>query len=220
MEQKNEKENNEPKAAPAVKPACCGASSLSGCNFCRPLVYLLLIAAIALLAYQFLTKKEADNNIPPPPVKTEPRTGVGKAIATLNSVEERAAALALTQFFSLLTNGAYDEAVALFSPDQDGLASIGSFTPAEEQADRARILSNYCTAVQSCLPVTILSSDMPAKDEFIFKVNFIKDDGTVWRLGPCCGATEEEMPPVSEFSYTVKKIAGRWQVVTPPQYQP
>jgi hypothetical protein len=39
-------------------------------------------------------------------------------------------------------------------------------------------------------------------------------------LGPCCGATEEEMPPQDEFVFKVKKINGEFKVITVPVYIP
>jgi len=42
--------------------------------------------------------------------------------------------------------------------------------------------------------------------EFRFIVEFKYDDGTLIMLGPCCGATETDMPPKSQFPYTVVRV--------------
>ncbi len=44
--------------------------------------------------------------------------------------------------------------------------------------------------------------------------------GTLFKLGPCYGATEAEMPPVWQFPYTVKKIDGQYRVMEGPVYLP
>jgi len=51
-------------------------------------------------------------------------------------------------------------------------------------------------------------------------VEFVWLDGTLFKLGPCCGATEAEMPPVWQFPYTVKKIDGQFKVMEGPVYIP
>ncbi len=51
-------------------------------------------------------------------------------------------------------------------------------------------------------------------------VRFLTPGGEVWTLGPCCGATEEEMPPVSEFTFTVRRTSNGSRVQTLPVYVP
>jgi hypothetical protein len=59
-----------------------------------------------------------------------------------------------------------------------------------------------------------------APGQFEFVVEFIWLDGTLFMLGPCCGATEAEIPPVWQFPYTVKKIDGMFKVIEGPVYVP
>lgn len=45
-------------------------------------------------------------------------------------------------------------------------------------------------------------------------------DGTLFVQGPCCGATETEEPPQSQFTFTVKKADNRFLVEELPVYVP
>ena len=136
--------------------------------------------------------------------------------------EEQAAADALTGFFNDLSSGLFDEAVPKFAPeinDPEAWSWIAGF--GEGGAERRDLaLKNYCAAIGSCLPARVVSSTSGEAGTFFFKVRFIKPDGDIFTLGPCCGATAEEMPPRDTFDYTVKKIDGTYKVITPPQYVP
>ena len=58
-------------------------------------------------------------------------------------------------------------------------------------------------------------------DSYIFQVEFNNPDGSLFVLGPCCGADETEMPPVSQFEYTVsRKAEGKFVVMNTPPYVP
>jgi hypothetical protein len=52
-------------------------------------------------------------------------------------------------------------------------------------------------------------------------VEFSLPDGTLFVLGPCCGATETEMPPVSSFAFRVQRQPdGAYAVLDLPPYVP
>ena len=55
-------------------------------------------------------------------------------------------------------------------------------------------------------------------DSCIFQVEFNNPGGSLFVLGPCSGANKTEMPPISQFEYTVSRNADRRFVVmnTPP----
>ena len=56
--------------------------------------------------------------------------------------------------------------------------------------------------------------------EFKFVVQFVNDNGTLFKMGPCCGASEEDMPTKSDFEYIVKKDNNGFIVITGPVYTP
>jgi hypothetical protein len=66
--------------------------------------------------------------------------------------------------------------------------------------------------------VTLLHQEA---DTYVFDVEFNNPDGSLFVRGPCCGATETEMPPESQFEYTVTKNAeGKFVVLNTPPYVP
>ena len=69
-----------------------------------------------------------------------------------------------------------------------------------------------------CLEVRSATFKELRGDSYIFQVEFSNPDGSLFVLGPCCGANETEMPPVSQFEYMVSRNADRRFVVmnTPP----
>jgi len=42
-------------------------------------------------------------------------------------------------------------------------------------------------------------------DSYVFQVKFNNPDGSLFILGPCCGASETGMPPVSQLKYAKPK---------------
>jgi hypothetical protein len=53
-----------------------------------------------------------------------------------------------------------------------------------------------------------------------FTVRFLTETGERFVLGPCCGATPEEMPPTEEFDFTVRQSGDTYRVVDLPVYVP
>jgi hypothetical protein len=125
----------------------------------------------------------------------------------------------LVAFFDLLNQGQYAEADELYGGDYEVLIY---YNPALDPGDHAALWRNACTINGAqCLPVRVATLKEQSGDEYIFTVEFNNTDGTLFVLGPCCGATENEMPPVSEFEYRVQKAADeRFVVLDPPVYVP
>ncbi len=127
----------------------------------------------------------------------------------------------LLAFFDSLKNEEFDKAVELFEPvGLDSWEWLENFSPAEERNNKALVLKNYCRATGTCLEANILKVEQNNENEFILSVEFLHDDGEVFVLGPCCGATEEEMPPVSKFDFRIHKNGDLFKVSTPPVYVP
>ncbi len=126
---------------------------------------------------------------------------------------------ALTSYFSLLHEGRYTEAIDYYGGDYEILRG---WNPDADGDDYVTLFTLGCTANGLiCLPVgNIVTEEQVSPTEFGFTVEFVNDDGTQFVRGPCCGATEEEMPPQSEFTYTVKKIDDKFLVQELPVYVP
>ncbi len=124
----------------------------------------------------------------------------------------------LISFFTLLHDGRYGEAAPLYGGPYDGFRENNPDIPKE---DYAALWQAVCTRQTLCLSVAgIVEEKQVAPDEFEFVIEFIWRDGTLFKFGPCCGATEAEIPPVWQFPYTVKKIDGQYRVMEGPVYLP
>jgi NAD-dependent dihydropyrimidine dehydrogenase PreA subunit len=66
-------------------------------------------------------------------------------------------------------------------------------------------MENACTINgYICLPVLAINFDRQVSlGVFLFRVEFQYADGTPYLLGPCCGASIEEMPPQGVFFFRV-----------------
>ena len=126
---------------------------------------------------------------------------------------------ALIAFFSRLHDKRYNEAVEYYGGPYDVLRD---WNPTVARNDYSTLFKNGCTMNGlKCLRIrTIVHEEQVSPTEFRFIVEFVNDDGTLFVRGPCCGTTETEMPPQTQFAYTVKKIEDRFLVQDLPVYVP
>ncbi len=125
----------------------------------------------------------------------------------------------LLTFFTLLHDGRYAEAVPLYGGSYDGMRNNNS--PVIPPDDYAALFESSCTNQRPCLLVAnIVDEEVVSQDEYKFMVEFVWIDGTLYKRGPCCGATETEMPPEWQFPYTVKIIDGQFKVMEEPVIMP
>lgn len=124
---------------------------------------------------------------------------------------------ALQAYFAALHRGNYDEAASLYGGSYEQLSV---FNPEIDIDDHAALFEYGCGLLM-CLDIkNIVDEQQLADDTFQFVVEFQNNDGSLFVLGPCCGATEEDMPPMSQFPYTVKKIDGQFLVQELPVFVP
>jgi hypothetical protein len=135
--------------------------------------------------------------------------------STSNELESARAAL--TSYFSLLHAGRYSEAIDHYGGDYEVLRG---WNPDVNGDDYITLFELGCTANGlMCLELGgVVGEEQVSATEFRFVVEFVNDDGTVFVLGPCCGATEEEMPPQRQFTFVVKKVDSRYLVQDLPVY--
>lgn len=133
--------------------------------------------------------------------------------------EADAARQTLIAFFSHLTRGEYAAADALYGGKYDQLRI---FNPDLDPADRSALWRNACeVSGLQCLKVNSAVLKRQAGNTFTFAVDFRRPDGSGFVLGPCCGATATEMPPVSHFDYRVQRTPeGGFVVLDLPVYMP
>lgn len=126
----------------------------------------------------------------------------------------------LTDYFRLLHEGQYAQAIPFYGGTYNLLQT---WNPDIVPTDFVNLWQHACEFNGlRCLPAGDLLSQMQTTPtEFHFLVEFQNDDGSLFVLGPCCGATEEEMPPVSQFEYTVVLgLNGQYRVLELPVYVP
>lgn len=126
---------------------------------------------------------------------------------------------ALQTFFSLLHDQRYSEAVQYYGGDYETLREWNPTVPGD---DHAKLFQNGCSqnGLQCLVIKTVLQEEEMSTGQYLFTVEFAQDDGSLFTRGPCCGATETEMPPVSQFAYTVRKVNGQFLVQELPVYVP
>jgi len=125
----------------------------------------------------------------------------------------------LIRFFALLNEQNYTEADALYGGSYEGLQNNN---PGVDPSDHAKLLENACEVNgHMCLPAGTAIFKELRDDMYVFRVEFNNPDGSLFVLGPCCGASETEMPPVSQFEYGVARNAGgKFLVMELPPYVP
>jgi len=126
---------------------------------------------------------------------------------------------ALINFFALLNKENYTEADALYGGSYEQLQV---FNPDADPSDHATLWASACEmSGLQCLKVRTATFKRLEGDTYVFQVEFNNADGSLFILGPCCGANETEMPPVSQFEYKVTRSAsGQFVVMDLPPYVP
>lgn len=125
----------------------------------------------------------------------------------------------LVNFLTLLHTKKYADATKLYGGDYEQLKVFNTEINTE---DHVALWTWACdNQLLQCLEVRSATFEQQVGDSYIFQVEFSNADGSLFVLGPCCGADETEMPPVSQFEYTVTRSTdGRFVVMNMPPYVP
>lgn len=137
----------------------------------------------------------------------------------LPAYEERLAEKTAAQFFLLLSEKDYAAADRLYGGDYSPIQSINPEIPPE---DHASLWKNACEVNGfQCLEIRqALRTEKFSLNEFFVTVEFNNPDGSLFVLGPCCGATEEQMPPRSQFDVFIIERDGNYLVTSLPVLLP
>jgi len=95
--------------------------------------------------------------------------------------------------------------------------------PSIDPSDHSALLKNACeTNGAQCFRVKSASLDKRiSKTDFVFRVDFVNDDGTLFVLGPCCDGNAIDIMPQSVFYFTVMKVnKNKFSVMDMPPYTP
>jgi hypothetical protein len=132
-----------------------------------------------------------------------------------------AAQTELVAYFANLANGDYAAAASAMTDNPDFWEMAKANNPEVDPDDQAGLLQAVCQFQTLCMTVhDVVQAEQLAEDEYQFVVRFDAGGGEIFVLGPCCGADETEMPPVSEFAYQVYKSGDSFRVAAEPLYVP
>ena len=124
-------------------------------------------------------------------------------------------------YFEHLRAGRYEEASQLYGGSYEVLIDNN---PTLDPEDHAALWRNACTSNGfQCLRVRSarLQADVSSEAEYRFVVEFSTPDDQLFVRGPCCGASETDMPPQSEFLFAVVRSEdGVYRVQDLPVYVP
>jgi hypothetical protein len=139
--------------------------------------------------------------------------------ATSTSSEADRAQDTLVDFLTMLNTKKYAEAVPLYGGDY---GQLQIFNPEIDSSNQVALWTWVCeNHLLQCLEVRSVTLTHQEGDASVFQVEFSNPDGSLFVLGPCCGANETEMPPVSQFEFTVvKDMEGKFVVLNMPPYVP
>jgi hypothetical protein len=144
----------------------------------------------------------------------------GTAVQTATEEPLRAAETVLASYFDNLAAGNYAAAAEQYGGSYETLLY---YNPDVDPEDQAALLERACTVNGFvCLSLRqIVEANEAGGDQFRFQVEFQDSDGSLFVLGPCCGASAEEMPPVSTFDFEVRRTeGGRYLVMDLPVNRP
>lgn len=147
---------------------------------------------------------------PPPPT----------AASSLPPQDDQLARATLEVFFTALHEGRYSDAVSLYGGAYDTMRDHNPSIPPD---DLAALMRNACeiNGVACLLPSSISFQEVTPYSEFLFLVEFLNEDGTLFIRGPCCGASPADQPPQSVFLYIVTwSPRGAFLVMEMPPYVP
>lgn len=134
--------------------------------------------------------------------------------------DEQLALQVLSDFLQCLHSGDYDKAAQLYGGTYEMMIYLN---PSVDPSEHTTLLQNACTVNGAqCLQVKSVSLDKQiSKTEFVFRVDFLNVDGTLFVLGPCCGGNATDFPPQSVFNLTVMKVdENKFSVMDMPPYAP
>jgi hypothetical protein len=125
----------------------------------------------------------------------------------------------LESFFTLLAHGAYEQAASLYGGDYESLRSMNAAIPADNYASLWEV--GCASKGYQCLEIKdVLRASVDQQGIFHFSVEFKSSNGDLLVVGPCCGADATQMPPRSQFEFTVRRTKGVFLVQEPPVFVP
>ena len=134
--------------------------------------------------------------------------------------DDQLARQTLADFINALHSGQYEEAARLYGGSYEMHISQN---PDLDPQDHAALFQNACSNNGfMCLQTLTIEEEPSLSDtEFTFMVQFQNADGSQFIQGPCCGESETDSPPISDFPFrVVKDPSGNMLVLDMVPYVP
>ena len=151
-------------------------------------------------------------------ISCAPQQSLSAATDNLDDYER--AQYTLMEFLKNLYDGKYDEAAQVYGGSYQTMINQN---PGIGSNDHTTLLENACTLNgMQCLQAKIigLEEEFP-NEKYVFLVEFLDHNGTLFMLRPCCGDDEASSPPQSVFLFTVIKTdQNKFTVMDIPPYAP
>lgn len=156
---------------------------------------------------------------PTPVPDSSGSTGQSATGTTATAGDLGKARVSLEAFFKALNSGRYPEAVQFYG---GGYETLRDWNPDTAPDDYPKLFESGCTTNGlQCLKVrNVVKEEQVSPTEFKFVVEFSNADGTLFKRGPCCGASETEQPTRTQFDFTVTKSGDKFLVRDLPVYVP
>lgn len=126
----------------------------------------------------------------------------------------------MANFYHYLNQGKFNDAAFLYAGSYEVLEG---YNPEIDPKDHSSLLEAACN-INGFMCLELYSAEFveqPSEKEFVWNVSFRLLDGSQLEVGPCCGADEEDMPPVSHFEIHVKcDLGSTCKVLDLPPYIP
>lgn len=108
----------------------------------------------------------------------------------------------MIQYFADLNNAEYEHAALSYGGSYEILQA---YNPDIDPSEHASLLRTGCerNGLQCMQIMSIEKTTQVDSLTYQYHVSFRSADGGQFVLGPCCGATKTEMPPVRYFDITV-----------------
>ncbi len=126
----------------------------------------------------------------------------------------------LQAYFDALGAGNYADAALIYGGELEVLAG---YNPDLDPADRAGLFERACTVNGFACSLQIgdiLNVEQVSDLVVLYTLALQNPDGSMFELGPCCGADPAATPPQREFTFTVGLQDGRLVVLELPVYVP
>lgn len=141
----------------------------------------------------------------------------------MNPVAESRAAAAqikLQEYLQNLESGHYPAVVDLYAGDYEILRGWNPDLPPDDLPGLFAAGCQYNGLVCTLSLLYVVEVSRSEANGLVFVVELADQDGSLFRLGPCCGAEPEEMPPVNQFVFELVERESGWRVVSLPVYIP